>query len=233
MLVNNEVGSLQDIPALARIARERDALFHTDAVQALNCYGIDVDDLGVDLLSLSGHKIYGPKGIGALYVRKGTPIDPIQFGGTQESGLRPGTENVPGIVGLGAAIALRNTEYAGRYQHVKQLREQFVLGLQKTFPDAIMNVAEKNHAPHIVSVSFPGLDGELLLFYLNQQGVAVSMGSACTSKSIEPSHVLSAMGLAEAQIEGTIRISFGLQTTEAEVDELLNLLPQTVEQARI
>ena len=233
MLVNNEVGSLQDIPALARIARERDALVHTDAVQALNYYGINVDDLGVDLLSLSGHKIYGPKGIGALYIRKGTPIDPIQFGGTQESGLRPGTENVPGIVGLGAAMALRNTDYSDRYQHVMQLREHFVLGLQETFPDAIVNGPEKNHAPHIISVSFPGMDGELLLFHLNQQGVAVSMGSACTSNSIEPSHVLTAMGLTEAQIEGTIRISFGLQTTEAQVDKLLNLLPQTVTQARV
>ena len=233
MLVNNEVGSLQDLPALSRIARQRDVLVHTDAVQALNCYGLDVDDLGVDLLSLSGHKIYGPKGIGALYVRKGTPIDPIQFGGAQEAGLRPGTENVPGIVGLGAAMALRNSDYSGRYLHMRHLREQFMRGLQVIFPDAVVNGPLENHAPHILSVSFQNVDGELLLFQLNQQGVAVSMGSACTSESIEPSHVLKAMGLTEAQIEGTIRISFGLQTTEREVQELLNLLPQAVEQARI
>lgn len=233
MLVNNEVGSLQDLPALSKIASQRDVLMHTDAVQALNCYGIDVNDLGVDLLSLSGHKIYGPKGIGALYVRKGTPIDQIQFGGAQEAGLRPGTENVPGIVGLGAAMALRNHDYSSRYLHTKHLRERILQGLQEVLPGALVNGPAEKPAPHILSVSFPNVDGELLLFNLNQLGVAVSMGSACTSESIEPSHVLTAMGLPVAQIEGTIRISIGLQTTEEQVAELLNLLPLAVGQAQI
>jgi cysteine desulfurase len=224
MMVNNEVGSVQDIAAIGRIARLHDVLFHTDAVQAVNCFALDVDDLIVDMLSISGHKIYGPKGIGALYLREGTPIDPILFGGAQEGRLRPGTENMPGIVGLGMAMALRNERYESRYNQLLDFRRQLITTIRKVCPDAIFNGPEEGAAPHVISVSLPGVNGELLMFHLNQHGVSVSMGSACTSQSIEPSHVLLAMGLSEEQIEGTLRISIGEFTTNDEIDEFGSIL---------
>ena len=200
MMVNNEVGSVQDIAEIGKIARNHEIFFHTDAVQAVNYFKIDVDQLGIDLLSLSGHKIFGPKGIGALYLRKGTPIAPLLYGGAQEGKIRPGTENVPGILGMGAAMALRNDYYAQHAEDCREKRKELIRVLSDVSPTCIVNGPRQKFAPHIVSASFPGLNGELLLFHLNQKGVAVSMGSACTSSSIEPSHVLLAMGLTEDQI---------------------------------
>ncbi len=233
MMVNNEVGCIQDIAGIGALARKHDVVFHTDAVQAINCFQIDVDDLQVDLLSLSGHKIYGPKGIGALFIRNGLTLEPILFGGTQEHKLRPGTENVPGIVGLGAAMALRNEDYSLRYEKFKTLQKMLLNGLKDTFPGVTFNGSQDQSAPHIISVSFPNVDGELLLFHLSQKGVAVSMGSACTAEEIEPSHVLTAMGTPIKEIEGTLRISIGEPTTKEEIQALLTVLPEVVEQAKL
>jgi cysteine desulfurase len=233
MMVNNEVGCVQRIQEIGSFAREHGLIFHTDAVQAVNCFQIDVDNLNVDLLSLSAHKIYGPKGIGALYIRKGLEISPILFGGAQEKALRPGTENVPGIVGLGAAMELRNQSFSQRYEKFTILRQALINGLRETIPGVIFNGPIVRVAPHIISASFPDVDGELLLFRLSQKNVAVSMGSACTSESIEPSHVLTAMGIPNDQIESTLRISVGEQTTIEEVDALLELLPEVVDQSKL
>jgi cysteine desulfurase len=230
MMVNNEVGSVQDIRRFGELTHKYGAIFHTDAVQAANCYQIDVDLLNVDLLSISAHKIYGPKGVGALFIRDGLEISPILFGGAQEKRIRPGTENVPGIVGLGAAMGLRNDTYSQRYEKYAILRNELVTNLQAAVPWVSFNGPQNQAAPHIVSASFPNVDGELLLFRLNQKGVAVSMGSACTSESIEPSHVLTAMGIPLESIEGTLRISLGEQTTIDQVHALLEVLIEIVGQ---
>jgi cysteine desulfurase len=232
MMVNNEVGSLQKIHTFAKLAHQYDSLMHTDAVQALLCYALDVDALEVDLLSISGHKIYGPKGVGALYIRKGTPIEPIFLGGAQEGKRRPGTENVAGIVGLGAAMTLMSEDRPSRYRSLSLLRGLLVSGLRQFQPAVRLISPEVDVSPHIISVSFPNVDGELLLFELNQAGVAVSMGSACTSESIEPSHVLSSMNIPVEQIEGTIRISLGIHTTSSEIEMFLSLLHESVEKVR-
>lgn len=232
MMVNNEVGSVQDIAGIGKIAREHGVLFHTDAVQAVNCFEIDVDVLRVDLLSLSAHKIYGPKGVGALYVREGTSIEPILFGGSQEKKYRPGTENVPAIVGLGAAMSLRNDSYSLNFDHFMRIRKELLEELHQIMPGVVINGPEDRPAPHVLSVSFPGVNGELMLFHLNRAGVAVSMGSACTSESIEPSHVLSAMGLPEEQIEGTLRISIGTPTTAKDVRQLIEFIGDALSQSK-
>jgi len=228
MLVNNEVGTIEPIQEIGQVAHEHGIIFHSDAVQALGCLDVDVDDLCVDLISISAHKIYGPKGIGALYVRQGTPIRPMIYGGSQERKLRPGTENVAGIVGLGAALELVGREKEQARERLWELRDFLIGSLEDIIPDLIVNGPEKQISPHVVSLSFPGVDGEMMLFHLSQQGIAVSMGSACTSEDIEPSHVLSAMGLPLEQIDGTLRVSLGYDTTQEEVQLLLEKLPQVV-----
>lgn len=231
MMVNNEVGSVQDIAAIGRITKAHNVIFHTDAVQAVNCLEIDVDRLQVDLLSLSAHKMYGPKGVGALYIRRGTICQPILFGGAQENKFRPGTENMPGIIGLGTAMALRNEDYPLRHSHFTQLRRELVNALGQAVPGVVFNGPQEQVAPHVISASFPNVNGELMLFHLNQTGVAVSMGSACTSESIEPSHVLLAMGLPEEQIEGTLRISIGTPTTIEDVHHLVGIIAEVISKA--
>lgn len=231
MMVNNEVGSVQDAAGIGKLAHEAGALFHTDAVQAANYYNLDMDSLRADLASISAHKIYGPKGVGALYVRSGVHLKPVLAGGAQERKLRPGTENVPGIVGLGMAVQMRNA-YEARFDHMSMLRNVLAEGLQERIPGCVINSPESG-APHVLSVSFSGTDGEMLLFYLDRAGVAVSMGSACTAESIEPSHVLTAMGMPLDQIEGTLRISMGEPTTPEEIEALLDILPETVEKAGV
>lgn len=220
MMANNEVGSVQDISSIGKIAQKHDLLFHTDAVQSINCFEIDVMQFNIDMLSLSAHKIYGPKGVGALYIRKGTQLDPIFFGGAQERKIRPGTENVPGIVGLGAAMRIRNEKYQTRSKQLFFLRKELIKIISKINPLVIFNGPVEQIAPQILSVCFPEINGELLLYHLNQRGVSISMGSACTSESLEPSHVLNAMSLSAEQIEGTLRISFGDFT---QVDDLYKL----------
>jgi cysteine desulfurase len=234
MYVNNEVGSVQPVKEIGRIAREHNVLFHTDAVQAIGLYDVNVDELNVDLLSLSAHKIYGPKGIGALFVRTGVELSPMMFGGTQEGSLRAGTENVPGIVGLGAAMNLVREHRTQERARILDLRKSLINGLQSIGSEVIVNGPQEAVAPHILSVSFIGADAEMMLIRLNNEGVAVSLGSACNSKSIEPSHVLTAMKLPQEQIESTLRFSLGMPTTKSEIDIFLEaitrVLPRVVVQ---
>lgn len=232
MMVNNEIGAIQPVAEIGRLAREAGILMHSDAVQAVGLLEVDVDALNVDLLSLSAHKIYGPKGIGGLYVRQGTPLNPLLYGGPQEMGRRPGTENVPGITGLGAAVHLVSQHKAEARERISALRSQLIAGLQDCIPGVRVNGPAEAVSPHVVSVQFPGADSEAMLMRLNSAGVALSMGSACNSKSIEPSHVLSAMGLSRAEAEATLRISLGLPTTPGEVESLLEILPEIYQRSR-
>ena len=233
MYVNNEVGFVQPITEIGKIARENDIRFHTDAVQAVGLFGVDVDELNVDLLSLSAHKIYGPKGIGALYVRSEIELAPMILGGPQERSLRAGTENVPGIVGFGAAMTLVCEHRAKERVRLLGLRKYLIGGLQSLRLEMIVNGPEEKIAPHILSIGFVGVDAEMMLIRLNGEGIAVSLGSACNSESIEPSHVLTAMNLPQEQIESTLRISLGMPTTKEELDILLSAIAHVLPRAVI
>lgn len=232
MYVNNEIGTVQPIAQFAAIAHERGALFHTDAVQAAAYLPIDVDALGVDLLSLAAHKFYGPKGTGLLYVRDGTPIVPILHGGSQEFAKRAGTENVAGIVGLAAALDLamdERTEAAGR---VATLRDRFERRVLERLSDVRVNGGDGMRAPHISNLSFLGVTSEQLLMRLDMDGIAVSAGSACASGAVEPSHVIAALGLPETWMRGVIRFSLGRTTTQAQIDRAAEVLEQAVTDLR-
>ena len=232
MLVNNEMGAIQPIEELVGVTHEHGALFHTDAVQALGTLPIVVGELGVDLLSLSGHKIYGPKGIGALYIRSGIELKPLFFGGPQEGQRRAGTENVPGIIGLAAAVRVVNQHKQAEFTRLAELRADFITRLQERCPGVIVHGGREHQAAHIISVAFPGADAELLLFHLDQAGICASMGSACNAEAIEPSHVLLALGLEEGLIESTIRFSIGLWTTPDELKRVLKVLPEILPLSR-
>ena len=229
MMVNNEVGTVQPVRTIGQIAHEHGILFHTDAVQGAGLLDVDLPSMEIDLLVLSAHKLYGPKGSGALVVREGVQLDPILFGGAQEHLLRAGTENVPGIVGLGAAAALMHSNKSTERRRLRDLRQHLIDQLSATIPAVCFNGPQQAVVPHVLSASFPGTDGEMMLFRLNQNGIALSMGSACTSESIEPSHVLLAMGLPLEHIEGTLRISLGLPTTADDIDYFARCLPDIVE----
>ncbi|MGE5073238.1 MAG: cysteine desulfurase family protein [Anaerolineae bacterium] len=229
MLVNNETGAIQPVAEIGALAKQHGILMHTDAVQAMGLLDVNVETLQVDLLSLSAHKIYGPKGIGALYVRGAAGLQPLAFGGPQEGSLRPGTENVPGIMGLAAAVQLTHEHKAEEYERLRGLRAYMVAELKARIPSAVINGPSERVAPHVVSVSFPGTDGEMMLIRLNAAGIAVSLGSACNSKSIEPSHVLTATGLPREQIEGSLRVSLGYPTTRDDVDQFLDVMPEIVQ----
>jgi cysteine desulfurase len=233
MLVNNEVGSIQPIAAISQAAHARGALLHCDAVQALGVQPIDVDALGVDLLSLSAHKIYGPKGVGALYIRAGVALSPTTYGGSQERHRRAGTENVPGLVGLGAAARLTREHHTQARGRLQALRAHLLAGLSAAGLPVCVNGPAEVVAPHILSLSFPDTDGEAMLYRLNAVGLAVSTGSACTARSVEPSHVLTAMGLARAQIDGTLRVSLGYPTTLEDVAAFLEAIPAVVAACRL
>ena len=228
MYVNNEVGSVQPIAEIGRIAREHTIRFHTDAVQAIGLFDVNVNDLNVDMLSLSAHKIYGPKGIGALYVRSALELVPLILGGPQEGSLRAGTENVPGIAGLGAAMNIVRQHRTEERVRLLGLKKYLIEGLQAIDPDVIVNGQNENVTPHVLSVSFVGVDAEMMLIHLNSEGIAVSLGSACNSKSIEPSHVLTAMKIPQEQIESTLRISLGMPTTTDELDTLLDVITRVL-----
>lgn len=228
MYVNNETGSIQPIAEIGRVAREHGVLFHTDAVQAVGLFNVDVNDFNVDMLSLSAHKIYGPKGIGALYIRSGVKITPLLLGGPQEQSLRAGTENLPGISGLGAAMTLVRQHRKEEHARLLELKNYLIDGMQNLGLGMIVNGSPEWTAPHVVSVSFMGADAEMLLIRLNADGIAVSLGSACNSKSVEPSHVLTAMRLTQEQIEATLRISLGMPTTRQEIDLLLEALAREI-----
>ena len=232
MQVNNEMGSIQQIPEISKITAEKGVLLHTDAVQGIGYLNADINALNVDLLSLSAHKIFGPKGAGALYVRKTTKIMPMLYGGPQESTIRPGTENIPGIVGLGKALQLTLEKKNEEFSRLSKLKTWFIETIKDAIPGVIINGSDRV-SPHILSISFPGAIAEMMQFHLHTQGVAVSLGSACTSKDIEPSHVLQAMGLPMDQIDSTLRISFGYPTTQNELKKVSELLPEIWRRSQI
>ena len=232
MMANNEVGAIQPIKELAAIARERGVYFHTDAVQAVGQVKVDVEELGVDLLSLSGHKIYGPKGVGALYVRRGTKIKPIAHGGGHERRMRAGTENVPGIVGLGLAAKLAQEELEDRRRHLLKLRDKLIEGILDRVEDVRLNGPREERLPNNVNISFAYVEGESILLNLDLQGIAASSGSACTSGSLEPSHVLLAMGIPHELAHGSVRMSLGTGNSEEDIDYVLEVLPSIIERLR-
>lgn len=232
MHANNEIGTIQPIEDIGLIAKERKIPFHTDAVQSFANMAIDVDRLNVDLLSISGHKFYGPKGTGALYLRRRTSFLPQQQGGAQERRRRAGTENVPGIVGLSEAVTLLNglrEDYAGRVTH---LRDRLTDGILRSIPNSRLNGHPTRRLANNVNIAFEYVEGESILLNLDFVGIAASSGSACTSASLEPSHVLLAMGLPAQTAHGSVRMTLGVDNTEDDVDYLLNVLPPIVERLR-
>jgi len=232
MHANNEIGTLEPVAAIGRVARERGVLMHSDAAQTLGIVPIDVDDLCVDLLSVSAHKRYGPKGVGALYIRKGAVVARIQHGGSHERNRRAGTENVPGIVGFGEAVRIALPLLAEEAARLRALCDELSAGLAR-IEGARLNGHREERLPGTISVSFEGADSESLLMALDFRGIAASSGSACTSGSLEPSHVLRAIGLPAEVAKGTVRFSLGRATTEAEVDYLLAVVPEIVAQVRV
>jgi cysteine desulfurase len=232
MHANNEVGTIQPIRECAALARARGVLVHTDAVQSVGKISTLVDELGVDLLSLAGHKMHGPKGIGVLYVRRGVALDPIVTGGPQERGLRGGTESVATIIGLGVAAQLAAAQLAAEMPRVAALRDHLEQGLLATIADVSVNGASASRLPTTTNLSFKGVDGQSLVVALDLKGVAASTGSACSSGSLEPSHVLVAMGLSGECLQGAVRFSLGAGNTLAEVESVLQMLPLIVTRLR-
>ena len=232
MAANNEIGTIEPIREIGKVAHEAGVLFHTDAVQAVGAVPIDVNDWNVDMLSLSGHKLHAPKGIGALYIRKGVKISNLIFGGAQERGLRAGTENLPGIVGLGAAIELAVSELPEYTRRLTALRDRLIDGILQSIHDVRLNGHRTQRLPGNVNVSVRYVEGEALLMRLDLAGVEASSGSACTSGSLDPSHVLLAIGLPHEIAHGSLRLSLGSDTTEADVDYVLQTLPGIVRDLR-
>ena len=224
MTVNNEIGTVEPVAEIGRIAREAGVLFHTDAVQAAGMMRLDVRQTGADLLSLSAHKFHGPKGIGCLYVRRGTRLDGILSGGAQERGLRPGTENVAAIVGMGAAMEIARRDMDAALARIRRLRDRLITRVLSDVPDSFLNgpepdAAGEKRAANNAHFSFAGIDGEALLLRLDLAGIAASAGSACTAGSMEASHVLKAVGLDDGRIRSGIRLTLGRETTEEEIDQ--------------
>ncbi|HYI16523.1 MAG TPA: cysteine desulfurase family protein [Thermomicrobiales bacterium] len=232
MYANNEIGTIQPIREIAAMAHERGITVHTDAVQAAGALPLDVDDLGVDLLSLSAHKFYGPKGTGLLYVRRRTPIEWQQHGGGQEGGSRGGTENVPLLVGMAAALALATDEQDERTAKLTRLRDRLIDGILERVPDSRLNGHPQQRLPNNVNLSFAGVEGETLLLNLDMLGIAASSGSACSTGSTEPSHVLTALGLGPEIARGSLRLTLGKDTTDAEIDRATEAVVETVERVR-
>ena len=232
MWVNNEIGTVQDIPALAALARARGALFHTDGVQALGKVAIDTRTLPVDYLSISGHKVGAPKGIGALFVRRGAPITPLMYGGTQDRGRRPGTENVAMSVGFARAVELAVAEREAECARLERLRDALEAALLAKIPDAVIHGRGAPRAPHVLNISVPGTDSESMLMALDLQGVACSAGSACQSGSIDPSHVLTACGVRQELATASVRLSLGSLNTDAHVARVAELFPALIAKAR-
>jgi cysteine desulfurase len=257
MYANNEIGTIQPIPEVANIIRDfknskfqtlnpkqihnttsaiqkRFPLFHTDAVQAANYLDCNVGKLGVDLLTLSGHKMYGPKGIGALYIKKGTPIEPLVYGGGQERGMRSGTENVAAIVGMGEALSQIASLKSHHYdKKIKALRDELVATVLEEVPGAKLNGALDNRLPNNANFLFPAVDAESLIIALDQEGIAVSSGSACSTRAMQPSHVLLALGLSREEARSSIRITLGKSTTEKEIEVFLKSLTTIVKRIRM
>jgi len=229
---NNEIGTINSIKEIASICRAHRILFHTDAVQAAAYLPVDVNELGVDMMSLGAHKFYGPKGVGALYVRKGTPLISHLTGGGQEFSLRAGTQNVPYIVGFAEALRLTHEEREQRVAHVRPLRDKIIGTVLEAIPDSQLTGDLENRLPHHASFVFKGVDGNFLLTLLDAAGFACSSGSACKTGNPEPSEVMNAIGLSRAWGLGSLRVTLGVHTTPAEVDSFLDALPGQVEKVR-
>ncbi|MFA6355828.1 MAG: cysteine desulfurase family protein [Candidatus Omnitrophota bacterium] len=232
MMANNEIGTIQDIKKIGGIAHKHGAMFHTDAIQAVGKIPVDVKDLAVDYLSLSAHKIYGPKGVGALYVSPGVPFCPFIRGGHQERGRRAGTENTVGIVGFGKAVEMRVKEMDGESEKLLSLKSRLKAGIEKNIKDIEFNGHPSDSLPGTLNVSFDAAEGEAILLYLDLEGVAVSTGSACASGSLDPSHVLIATGVSEERAHGSIRISIGRDNTEEEMDYTVEKLAFVIDKTR-
>ena len=232
MHANNEIGTIQPIPELARLARERGAYFHTDAVQSAGKIPIEVKALGVDLLSVSAHKFYGPKGIGAIWIRRGLRLLPIMTGGKHERNRRAGTENVAGIVGMGVAAEAARTKMAAEAARVGSLRDRLEAGILRAVPGTVVNGGSSPRVPNTTNISFDRIEAESLLIALDLEGIAVSTGSACSSGTLEPSHVLKAMGFPAHRTQNSIRFSLGASTTADDVDRVIAVLPAVVDKLR-
>ena len=228
MHANNEVGTIEPIAEIGRIAKERNITLHTDAVQSAGKIPVSVNELHVDLLSLSGHKIYGPKGIGVLYIRKGTRIQPLIHGGHHEKNRRAGTENVPAIVGLGKAIEIAKDTMEKESIRLTNLRNKLCGGIAEKIDHVLLNGHPGKRLPNTLNMSFEFVEGESIILNLDLKGIAVSSGSACTSGSLEPSHVLKAMGVEPAIAQGSVRFSLGKDNTEEDVDYVLEVLPEII-----
>jgi len=224
MFANNEIGTIQPIKEVGEIAKKHQIFFHTDAVQAIGNVRIDVDYLNIDLLSMSAHKFYGPKGIGALYIRKGIEFERIQDGGHQEKNKRAGTENVAGIVGLGKAIELAYENFDEYNKKLMELRDYFISQIEQKVPNAKLNGHRTRRLPGNANISFKGIDGQLLLLKLDEKGICASSGSACTSGASSPSHVLTAIGLTSEYAQGSLRITIGEDNTKEDIDYLVRAI---------
>jgi len=232
MHTNNEVGTIEPIVEIGKIAKEKGIYFHTDAVQSIGKIPVNVQELNIDLLSLSGHKIYGPKGIGALYIRKGTRIQPQILGGHHEKNRRAGTENVPGIVGLAKAIEIAKDSMDKESIYLTNLRNRLYNGIIEKIDYVHLNGHPEIRLPNTLNISFEFVEGESIILNLDMKGIAVSSGSACTSGSLEPSHVLKAMGVDPAVAQGSIRFSLGKDNTEDDINYVLEVLPEIVDRLR-
>jgi cysteine desulfurase len=232
MYANNETGVIFPIEKIAKLVADKGAVFHSDAVQAVGKIPLNLSKSNIDLLSLSGHKLHGPKGVGVLYVRKGTRLSPFMLGGHQEEGRRAGTENVPGIIGLGKACELAAKNIEQENSRVKYLRDKLENALLKSCPDSRVNGDKKNRLPNTTNISFEYIEGEAILLMLDKYGICASSGSACTSGSLEPSHVLRAMGVPFTAAHGSIRFSLSRYNIEEEVDYTIQIMPQIVNRLR-
>ncbi|MBA7622367.1 Cysteine desulfurase IscS [subsurface metagenome] len=232
MQASNEVGTVEPIAEIGRIAKEAGIYFHTDAVQTVGHIPVDVNELGVDLLSMSAHKLYGPKGVGALYIRKGTKLIPFMHGGEQERRRRASTENIPGIVGFGKAVELAQQEISEEAERLAYLRDQLIKGLLERIDHTRLNGHPIMRLPNNVNVSVDFIEGESMLLNLDLEGICASTGSACSSASLEPSHVLLALGLAHEQAHGSLRFSLGKWSTDEEIERVLDVLPGIVAKLR-
>lgn len=232
MTANNEIGTILPVAEIGRIAKKHNILFHSDAVQALGSVKIDVNEMNVDLLSFSAHKIYGPKGIGAMYIRKGTPIANFMHGGAQELSKRAGTHNVTGIVGFGEAVEMLRENDAKYVAHYNQIRTDLYRQIQENVEDVLLNGDEENRLPNNLNISIGYVEGEALLISLDMEGICVSTGSACSSGSMAPSHVLGALGVEDEFIHGTLRLTVGRYTTKEDIDYTAKKIKEVVDRLR-
>ncbi len=232
MFANNEIGTIEPIAAIGKLAREKGIYFHTDAVQALGHVAIDVEEMQIDLLSMSGHKLGAPKGIGAIYIRKGVKVTPLIFGGAQEKKMRAGTENIAGIVGMGKAVELAVSELPETKARLEKMRDRLINGILTAIPNSKLNGHPVDRLPGNCNISFEFIEGESMLLLLDALGIAASSGSACTSGSLDPSHVLLAIGLPHEKAHGSLRLTLDIDNTEEEIDVVLEKLPPIVQRLR-